>query len=126
MFLFGAGMGSHYITEIAEGKNVGGGPMESMQRLFTHQPLGVPLDANPTTTVVRAVDDVYRWWLQRFLKIIPDVNRFDLHNYVANGFDISWTKVLFLDNLIPLLGYLIPWAVLAFYLMKYREIANPM
>ena len=76
--------------------------------------------------MVTGVDEVYRWWLRRFLNLIPDVTRYDLHQYVANGFDISWSQVLFLDNLLPLLGYLLPWAILAFYLMKYREIANPM
>jgi hypothetical protein len=72
------------------------------------------------------VDTFYRWCLSFFLNIVPDVTRYDLHPYVANGFDISWSQVLLLDNLVPLLGYLFPWAVLAFYLMKYREIANPM
>lgn len=125
MFLFGAGLVSPYVQEIAEGRNVGGGPVESIQRIFERQPLGVPLEDTPTTSVLRAADDVYRWWLRQFLTIIPDVGRFDLHDYVANGFDISWIQVLLLDNLVPLLGYLLPLAVLAFYLMKYREIANP-
>jgi hypothetical protein len=53
------------------------------------------------------------------------VDRFDLHVYVANGFDISWMPVLLLDNLAPLLAYLVPCGVLAFYLMKFREVANP-
>jgi hypothetical protein len=44
---------------------------------------------------------------------------------VANGYDIGWTDVLFLDNVLPLIAYLIPWAVLAYYQMKFREIANP-
>jgi hypothetical protein len=44
--------------------------------------------------------------------------------YVANGFDIP-LYVLLVDNGLVLLGYLAPWAVLAYYLMKYREIANP-
>ena len=45
--------------------------------------------------------------------------------YVANGFDVPFTGVLVIDNLLPLLGYLLPWAIVAYYLMKYREIANP-
>ena len=43
----------------------------------------------------------------------------------TNGFDNGWTNVLLLDNFIPLVGYLLPWAILAYYFMKYREIANP-
>ena len=61
----------------------------------------------------------------RILNLVPDVGRHDLHQYVANGFDIGLLDVLLVDNLLPLLGYLAPWAILAYYLMKYREIANP-
>jgi hypothetical protein len=63
--------------------------------------------------------------MRRVLNLIPDVNRFDLHPYVANGFDVPVLNVLVIDNLIPLVGYLLPWAILAYYMMKYREIANP-
>jgi len=75
--------------------------------------------------VLLALDDAYRWYLRRVLSAIPDVTRYDLTAYVANGFDISWGQVLFADTLIPLLGYLLPCAILAYYLMNEREIANP-
>jgi hypothetical protein len=26
---------------------------------------------------------------------------------------------------LPLLAYIVPWIVLAYYLMRYREVANP-
>ena len=45
--------------------------------------------------------------------LLPDVERYDLHNYVANGFDISWTQVILADNFLPLIAYLVPWALLA-------------
>jgi hypothetical protein len=48
-----------------------------------------------------------------------------LTSYVAEGFNIPWGDVLFLDTFLPLVGYLLPWAILAFYLMKFREVANP-
>jgi len=81
--------------------------------------------AEIATSVLRGADVVFSWGLRRLLNLIPDVNRFDLYTYVANGFDIPVWNVLIIDNLIPLIGYLLPWAILAFYLMKYREIANP-
>ena len=70
-------------------------------------------------------DDAFRWFLRRLLNLIPDVSRYDLHTYVAHGFDIPWIGVLFVDNFLTLLGYLLPWGIMAFYLMKFREIANP-
>jgi hypothetical protein len=125
MFLFGAGLFTDYIQQLAEGKLVGGGPLESAYRLMTHVPLASSIDPGPTASLLVGTDDVYRWFMRLFLKLIPDVSRFDLNQYVANGFDISWGQVLLPDNLLPLVLYLLPWAILAFYLMKYREIANP-
>ena len=71
------------------------------------------------------MDEVLRWVYRRVLNFVPDVDRLDLSIYVANGFDIPVWNVLIIDNLIPVIGYLLPWAILAYYLMKYREIANP-
>lgn len=124
MFLFGSGLFGDYIRQLAEGRSDGGGPLESAYRIITHSPLAAPIDPGPTASILLGTDEVYRWWLGRFLNLIPDINRYDLHQYVANGFDISWTHLL-ADNFVPLAGYLLPWAILSFYLMKFREIANP-
>jgi hypothetical protein len=32
---------------------------------------------------------------------------------------------LVLNRLLPVCGYLIPWAILAYYCIKSREVANP-
>ncbi len=125
MFLFTAGMFTDYLTQIAQGRLYGGGPSEALYRLAANRPIGAPIDQSPAHSLIKGVDMVFSWWVGRFLALVPDVNRYDLHQYVANGFDISWSHVLLIDNLLPLVGYLLPWAVLAYYLMKYREIANP-
>ena len=46
-----------------------------------------------------------------------------LTSYVAEGFNISAAQ-MGMDFLL-LVGYLLPWAVLAYYLIRWREIANP-
>jgi hypothetical protein len=126
IFLLVAGIFVLDIQALAHNREVGGGPIEATMRLINRTPNAAPLDDTPVKSVVTGFDEIYRWWLRRFLNMVPDVTRYDLHQYVANGFDISWSRVLFLDNVLPLIGYLLPWAILAFYLMKYREIANPM
>jgi ABC-type transport system involved in multi-copper enzyme maturation permease subunit len=125
MFLFLAGYFLDYIQTLAAGRIEGGGSMEAAFRLFNRSPLNAPLDQTATLSVLQSFDEGYRWALNRVLKIIPDVNRFDLTAYVAEGFNIPWGEVLFLDTFLPLVGYLLPWACLAFYLMKFREVANP-
>jgi hypothetical protein len=126
MLLYVAGMFIEYLQHLSENRpGEGGGPAEAFYRVTTGKVMAAPLDQGPATTVLKGADDVFTWSLRRVLNLIPDVNRFDLHPYVANGFDVSFTNLLIIDNLIPLIGYLVPWGILAYYLMKYREIANP-
>ena len=125
MFLFVTGLNLEYLREVAEKRVDGGGPMESLIRIATVMPVAAKLEESPTTSVVHMTDDFFSWWVGRILNLLPDVNRHDLHQYVANGFDIGWFDVLLLDNFLPLAAYLAPWLVVAYYLMKYREIANP-
>jgi ABC-type transport system involved in multi-copper enzyme maturation permease subunit len=124
-FLCGAGLFVDYIKALASGTISGGGPFEAGLRMLRRQNVAVQMERSPTLDVLQGLDDVYRWYLRQVLSVIPDVKRFSLTNYVASGFDISWGQVLFADALLPLLGYLIPCGVLAYYLMNSREIANP-
>lgn len=125
LFLVGTGLFTDYITRLAEGRLPGGGAFQSFHRIFTRIQHSAPLEETATLNILQTVDEVYAWFLRRFINLIPDVTRHDLHKYVGNGFDISWGQVILLDNIIPLIGYLFPWFVLGYYTMKYREIANP-
>ena len=125
LFLFLGGLCIDYLKEVADRKVDGGGPLESMARIGNRMPIAVKLEPSPTTSLILSLDGVFSWWIGFILNLVPDVSRYDLHQYVANGFDIGWLDILFLDNTLPLLGYLAPWAILAYYLMKLREIANP-
>ena len=58
----------------------------------------------------------------RVFDLIPDVDRFDLTLFVSEGFNMSLGQLLV--TLVLLIGYLLPWAVLAFYLLKWREMAS--
>ena len=125
MFLYFAGMFTTYLQQLSENRIPGGGPAEAIYRITTSRVIASPLDESPASAVLRGTDEVFGWTLRRLLNLIPDINRFDLHAYVANGFDVPFMNVLMVDNLIPMVAYMLPWAILAYYLMKYREIANP-
>jgi hypothetical protein len=123
--LFVGGFFLDYIRSLAEGQAVGGGPWVAFVRLTERKTIAAPLDESPVVSVAKGGDQFFGWFLRLVMKAIPDVTRFDLTNYVQSGFDIPWIGVLFLDNLLPLLAYLLPCAVFAYYLMEWREIANP-
>ncbi len=125
LFLFLAGYFLDYIKTLAAGRSEGGGGFESALRLLNRTPINAPLTQSPTVSVLQTFDEGYRRVLGLILKVIPDVNRFDLTNYVAEGFNIPWGQELLLNTFLYLVCDLLPWACLAFYLMKYREVANP-
>jgi len=125
LFLFLTGFFVPSLQQMANNQTIGGGPAEAFTRIVSRNNMVAPLEESPGVTVIQGFDVVFRWQLRRILTLIPDAARFDLHPYVANGFDISASRILFVDNFLPLLGYLIPWFVLAYYLINYREIANP-
>jgi len=115
-----------FIRSLAEGRNWEGGPWESLYRLANRQLTNVPLDKQSATgDLIAKADAIYRWWLGFIMSVIPDLGQYYPKDYVANGFDITWGPLLLLNYILPVVGYLLPWMILAYYLMKSREIANP-
>jgi hypothetical protein len=118
LFLYLAGFATEYIRNVAYGRNPEGGPLQSLRQIVSG-PGTAAFD--PATMASNVVDDSFRWYLRRVLNLLPDVNLFNLTDYVAYGFDISMTDLTL--RLLLLVGYLLPWAVLAYYLLKSREVA---
>jgi hypothetical protein len=115
-----------FIRSLAAGRTDAGGPWESMYRLANKHPGAMPLDKQSVTVdVIMKGDAVYRFVLRMLLNVIPDVSLFYKSDYVGNGFDITWGTLLFLNVILPVAGYVLPWLLLSYYLMKSREIANP-
>jgi hypothetical protein len=123
LWLYLHGLCKDFIVEVALGKNIGGGPLEALIRLVNRQNMVAQLEETTTLRVATGSDTAFRWFLNLVLKVIPDVDRYDLTSYVAEGFNIPVDQLLV--KLIILLAYLLPWAVLAYYLIKWREIAAP-
>lgn len=123
MFLYIVGLCLPFIRDLADRKAIGGGPMESILRLQRDVGPVRELDPSPALTLVTFMDHAFSNFLKLFTNFVPDVSRFDLTNYVAEGFDISGGMLMW-DNILPLVGYMAMWAILAYYLVKSREIAN--
>jgi hypothetical protein len=120
-FLYGTGLCQDFIAKEAAGVSIGGGPFESAIRLVKNQNIVTPLQESAEKSLALTGDAAYQWLLRRVMDILPDVERFSWSNYVAAGFSIPWAEIVI--NTLVLAGYLLPWAVLAYYLMKSREVA---
>ncbi len=121
--LYLGGVSLDFIKSVAFGTNAGGGPFEAIYRLAQRQQGTVPLDESAATRVLGFSDEIFRVFVRSVLHVIPDVDRFDLTAWVAEGFNITGGQI-FLHFLL-LVGYLLPWGLLGYYLIKWREIANP-
>ena len=111
-----------FALSIAAGKTIGGGSFENAYRLATGAHTSMPLDQSPLIAVLQYFDRVWAQLLGALLKLIPDVARYDLTKFVEEGFNISGPQLA--TTGLMLLGYLLPWVVLAFYLLRAREVAS--
>jgi hypothetical protein len=111
-----------HLNDLAYGRNIGGGPFEATARLVRTEAPTTPLSETAGTRVLQSLDQVWGWVIRRVQNVIPDVESFTWTNFVSEGFNVS-TEYLVV-NVIVMIGYLLPWAVLAYYLMKSREVAG--
>jgi hypothetical protein len=122
--LFFLGFFEEHITDVALRKNVGGGPLESAMRLLKRpggEPMAGELEQSATTQVATGFDQVFAWTLRRVMNLIPDVALYNFTDFVAEGVAITGGQLVMAFLL--LVGYTLPWAVLAYYLLKWREVA---
>lgn len=124
--LFVLGFFQDFIQDVALRRNIGGGPVEAALRLLRRpggESMTVPLEETTGVKVSTGLDAVFSWTLRRVLEIIPDVNVFSFTDFVAEGVAVSQSQLLAAAVKL-LLWYVLPWSVLAYYLLKWREVAS--
>jgi hypothetical protein len=121
LFLYGSAYLSEHLQDVAQGTNTGGGPFESLTRLLRTDLPTAQLDRTAIVKTVEAGDAVYQWAFRRYANMVPDVEGFTWTTYLMEGFNINAEYLVV--NLIVLCGYLLPWGVLSFYLIRNREVA---
>jgi hypothetical protein len=123
MFLAG-GLAQDFLKSVGAGTNIGGGPAESFYRLVRREVAAAPLEETTTAKVATASDVAFRMFVRLILKLIPDVDSYSKYNFVGEGFNIPLDQLII--SFVLLAGYLLPCAMLAYYLIKWREIASSM
>ncbi len=123
--LFVLGFVQDFIAEVAKGEVAGGGAIRSAMRLGARPGGESPAAELPDTAATRVAgvfDQVFNWCLARFMNLIPSVTRLSFTDWVAEGVAISGAQMLAATVL--LIGYILPWVVLAYYLLRWREVAS--
>jgi hypothetical protein len=119
--IFILGYFSDFLHDVALGRNVGGGPFRSFSQIINAEQPTNPLSAGAGSKALMVGDQINSWFVRRFLQIIPDVNALSWSTYVSEGFNVN--NEYLLVNLLVTFGYILPWGILAYYLMKSREVA---
>lgn len=122
IMIFLLGYFTDHLNDLATSRNVGGGPFESMSRLLKAESPTTPTGETAGAKVLQFADAGWAWVVRRIQNIIPDVESFTWTHFVSEGFNINAEYLVV--NLLVTIGYLLPWGVLAYYLMKSREIAS--
>jgi len=114
------GLFTDHLNDLATSRNIGG-PFQSLSQIVKAEQSTVPVSDTAGARALIFGDKIAAWFFRRFQNLIPDVDSFSWDHFVAEGFNVN-TEYLVV-NLLITFGYLLPWAVLAYYLMNNREVA---
>ena len=110
------------LKEAGREKVMGGGPIEAIIRILTHENLITDMEPGLRTTVAQMVDVVLSRGMYVTASILPGFRDYSFADYVAYGFDISSHTNL--QSACSALGYLVPLFVAAYLFLKTREVAR--
>jgi len=119
--IFLLGYATDHLYELATNQNVGGGPFQAVSQLMRTESPTTPFGDSSGAKVVLLFDKFWAWVVRRIQNVIPDVESFTWTHFVSEGFNVNVEYLVV--NLLMVVGYLFPWFVLAYYLMKSREVA---
>ncbi|HEV3385067.1 MAG TPA: hypothetical protein VG097_09630 [Gemmata sp.] len=120
-FIFVLGFFSEHLNDLAFDRNVGGGPFRAFSQLLRAEQPTAPLAETGSVKALLFGDKSWAWVIRRIQNLIPDVDAFSWSAFVSEGFNVN-TEYLVVNVLVTI-GYILPWGILAYYLMKSREVA---
>jgi hypothetical protein len=116
------GMFKEFITSVATGEQMGGGPLESFIRLVTQKNISVDLDMGTVVDrTVKVFDGVFMFFMWLGARVIPDFTSFNTSRFVAYGFNIDGNLVA--QHLLVTLAFVVVLSIFGYFFLKSREIA---
>jgi ABC-type transport system involved in multi-copper enzyme maturation permease subunit len=116
------GFFQQFFVDVATGKQVGGGPVESLYRIITQMNQMSPLPENIGTDLMFTVDTVLKAGMRSLAFVLPDFRSFSTVDYVAYGFNIPMDKLL--QDLTTCLAYVAGLFVMGYFFLRTREVAK--
>ncbi|MEX0642792.1 MAG: ABC transporter permease [Pirellulales bacterium] len=111
-----------FFADVATGKQLGGGPIESLVRLVTQRNMMTEIEDSFGTRLMHACDTVLRVAMQGLTHVLPDFRSFSTIDYVAYGFDIPANRLA--QDLTFGLAYVVGMCIVGYFFLRTREVAK--
>jgi len=111
-----------FFVDVAIGKQVGGGPIESSYRIVTQMNQTSPLPEGFGAQLIQSIDSVLKVAMQSLAAVLPDFRSFSTVGYVAYGYDIPMNQIY--QDLIVCLAYLTGLFIIGYFFLRTREVAK--
>jgi hypothetical protein len=115
------GFFANFVMGLFTGEVEGGGPSESMVRMFTQKNVIIDLEPGVTTSVIKGFDFVTTLFMAGICTLLPDYGGFNNSDFVANGFDIH--NGIVLRHFVITMAYVAVLTTVGYFFLKTREIA---
>ena len=112
---------ANFVMGIFTGEVEGGGPSESMVRMFTQKNVILDLEPGVTRSVIKGFDFVTTMIMAGICTLLPDYGGFNTSDFVAYGFDIQNSIVL--RHFLTTIAYVVVLTTVGYFFLKTREIA---
>ncbi len=100
----------------------GGGPIESLIRLVTQTTITLRLEPTFGIQVAQFCDKVLMYVMDKVVHVLPNLNDFGNVNFVADGFDIPWNRLL--EQATVGFGFLLAFFLAGHIFLRMREVAK--
>lgn len=111
-----------FFIDVAIGKQVGGGPLESLYRIVTQMNQVSPLPESFGTQLIQSIDFVLKGAMQSLAFVLPDFRSLSTVHFVAYGYNIPMN--LLVQNLVVCGAYLVGLFVFGYFFLRTREVAK--
>lgn len=115
------GFFSQNVAELAQGRQKGGGPIESAIRLVTQRDQTTGLEESWGVYTLQSMDRFVLMIMQYSSKLLPDYGRLSTSEFVASGFDIY--NGLLARHFSITAAYVVATAIVGYFFLKTREVA---
>ena len=110
------------ILELRQGVMEGGGPIESIFRIYTQQNQVTPMDEGIGKTVIKSLDAAFLETVTYMRYLVPDFTRLDFSEPLVAGFNINLSVFLIATILTGVFAFMT--VIVGYFVLKTREIAK--